>query len=69
MAVELKRIPTHKKCKCKNICSQTRLVGQIYSSDVIMHRGYFTVDRTQGVFIDRFHRIDPTKTTISKHQH
>ena len=40
-AVELKRIPTHKKCKCKKFCSQTRLVGEIYSSDVIMHRGYF----------------------------
>ena len=39
-AVELKRIPTHKKCKCKKFCSQTRLVGEIYSSDVIMHRGY-----------------------------
>ena len=39
-AVELKRIPTHKKCKCKKFCSQTRLVGQIYSSDIIMHRGY-----------------------------
>ena len=40
-AVELKRIPTHKKCKCKKFCSQTRLVGEIYSSDVIMHRGYW----------------------------
>ena len=40
-AVELKRIPTHKKCKCKKFCSQTRLVGEIYSSDLIMHRGYF----------------------------
>ena len=39
-AVELKRIPTHKKCKCKKFCSQTRLVGEIYLSDVIMHRGY-----------------------------
>ena len=36
----MKRIPTHKKCKCKKFCSQTRLVGEIYSSDVIMHRGY-----------------------------
>ena len=42
-AVELKRIPTHKKCKCKKFCSQTRLVGEIYSSDVIMHRGYLFV--------------------------
>ena len=42
-AVELKRIPTHKKCKCKKFCSQTRLVGEIYSSDVIMHRGYCLV--------------------------
>ena len=33
---------THKKCKCKNFCSQTRLVGEIYSSDVIMHRGYLS---------------------------
>ena len=41
-AVELKRIPTHKKCKCKKFCSQTRLVGEIYSSDVIMHRSYST---------------------------
>ena len=40
-AVELKRIPTHKTCKCKKFCSQTRLVGEIYSSDVIMHRGYW----------------------------
>ena len=40
-AVELKRVPTHKKCKCKKFCSQTRLVGEIYSSDVIMHRGYW----------------------------
>ena len=39
-AVELKRIPTHKKCKCKKFCSQTRLVCEIYSSDVIMHRDY-----------------------------
>ena len=39
-AVELKRIPTHKTCKCKKFCSQTRLVGEIYLSDVIMHRGY-----------------------------
>ena len=32
---------THaQKSKCKNFCSQTRLVGEIYSSDVIMHRGY-----------------------------
>ena len=36
----MKRTPTHKKCKCKKFCSQTRLVGEIYSSDVIMHRGY-----------------------------
>ena len=42
-AVELKRIPTHKKCKCKKFCSQTRLVGEIYSSDVIMHRGYWRI--------------------------
>ena len=42
-AVELKRIPTHKKCKCKKFCSQTRLVGEIYSSDVIMHRGYSAI--------------------------
>ena len=42
-AVELKRIPTHKKCKCKKFCSQTRLVGEIYSSDVIMHRGYWSI--------------------------
>ena len=47
-AVELKRIPTHKKCKCKKFCSQTRLVGEIYSSDVIMHRGYCFGDRYRG---------------------
>ena len=45
-AVELKRIPTHKKCKCKKFCSQTRLVGEIYSSDVIMHRGYYRLHCT-----------------------
>ena len=36
----VERIPTHEKCKCKKFCSQTKLVGEIYSSDVIMHRGY-----------------------------
>ena len=47
-AVELKRIPTHKKCQCKKFCSQTRLVDEIYSSDVIMHRGYwiFVINHT-----------------------
>ena len=51
-AVELKRIPTHKKCKCKKFCSQTRLVGEIYSSDVIMHRGYcINTFTTEGIFL------------------
>ena len=32
---------THaKKVQIQKFCSQTRLVGEIYSSDVIMHRGY-----------------------------
>ena len=36
-AVELERIPTHKKCKCKEFCSQMRLGGEIYSFDVITY--------------------------------
>ena len=32
---------THaQKVQMQKFCSQTRLVGEIYSSDVIMHRGY-----------------------------
>ena len=38
--VDLKRIPTHKECKCREFSLQTRLGGEICSSDVIMHKGY-----------------------------
>ena len=30
---------TPKECKCKEFCLQTRLGGEICSSDVIMHKG------------------------------
>ena len=40
-AVNLKRIPTHKECKCREFSLQTRLGGRICSSDVIMHKGHF----------------------------
>ena len=36
-AVELERIPAHKKCKCKEFCFQMRLGGEIYSFDVITY--------------------------------
>ena len=39
-AVNLKRIPTHKECKCREFSLQTRLGGEICSSDVIMHKGH-----------------------------
>ena len=39
-AVNLKRIPTHKECKCREFSFQTRLGGEICSSDVIMHKGH-----------------------------
>ena len=32
LAVQLKRIPTHKECKCKQLCLQTGLGGEICSS-------------------------------------
>ena len=38
--VNLKRIPTHKECKCREFSLQTRLGGEICSSDVIMHKGH-----------------------------
>ena len=31
---------TPKECKCKEFCLQTRLGGEICSSDVIMHKGH-----------------------------
>ena len=39
-AVNLKRIPTHKECKCREFSLQTRLGGEICSFDVIMHKGH-----------------------------
>ena len=39
-AVNLKRISTQKECKCKEFSLQTRLGGEICSSDVIMHKGH-----------------------------
>ena len=38
-AVNLKRIPTYKECKGREFSLQTRLGGEICSSDVIMHNG------------------------------
>ena len=40
-AVNLKRISTQKECKCKEFSLQTRLGGEICSSDVIMHKGHY----------------------------
>ena len=40
-AVNLKRIPTHKECKCREFSLQTRLGGEICTSDVIMHKGHY----------------------------
>ena len=41
---------THEqKVQMQKFCSQTRLVGEIYSSDVIMHRGY-----SAKLFLDQF---------------
>ena len=37
---KFERIPTHKECKCREYSSQTRLGGEICSSDVIMHKGH-----------------------------
>ena len=38
-AVNLRRTPTHKECICREFSLQTRLGGEICSSDVIMHKG------------------------------
>ena len=35
---ELKGISTHKECKYKEVCLQTRRGEEICSSDVIMHK-------------------------------
>ena len=40
-AEKLNRIFTPKECKCEEFCLKTRLDGEICSSDVIMHKGYF----------------------------
>ena len=51
--------------------NESAFPAHLYLSQYYIFRDHsvnFTVDLTQGVFIDRFHRIDPTKT-ISKHQH
>ena len=42
-AVNLKRISTQKECKCKEFSLQTRLGGEICSSDVIMHKGHWPI--------------------------
>ena len=47
-AVNLKRISTQKECKRKEFSLQTRLGGEICSSDVIMHKGHLIRD-TRGV--------------------
>ena len=39
----VKRMFTPKECKCEEICLQTRLGGEICSSDVIMHKGHFGI--------------------------
>ena len=40
---------THaQKVQMQKFCSQTRLVGEIYSSDVIMHRGYWSIISMNG---------------------
>ena len=41
-AVNLKRISTQKECKCKEFSLQTRLGGEICSSDLIMHKGHLS---------------------------
>ena len=64
-ALELKRIPTHKKCKCKKFCSQTRLVGEIYSSDVIMHRGYSSMMYNFHKGSSGYSKKLPTETLIT----
>ena len=38
-AVNLRRTSTHKECICRKFSLQTRLGGEICSSDVIMHKG------------------------------
>ena len=38
--VNLKRIPTHKECKCRKFSLQMRLGVEICLSDVIMHKGH-----------------------------
>ena len=43
-AVNLKRISTQKECKCKEFSLQTRLGGEICSSDVIMHKGHYLIN-------------------------
>ena len=47
-AVEVKRMLMHKKCKCEEFRLQTRLVVEIYSSDIVMHEGHyqFYIDNT-----------------------
>ena len=42
--VNLKGISTQKECKCKEFSLQTRLGGEICSSDVIMHKGHYRVE-------------------------
>ena len=39
----------HKECKCKEFCSQTRLGGEICSSDVNTRKG--------GLLIEKYHQI------------
>ena len=48
---KFERIPTHKECKCREYSSQTRLGGEICSSDVIMHKGHYahTTLRNKGL--------------------
>ena len=49
-AVNLKRISTQKECKCKEFSLQTRLGGEICSSDVIMHKGRSHIEEKQELF-------------------
>ena len=56
-AVELKRIPKHKKCKWKKKLVHKRgFGGEIYSSDVAMYKGVFfnTREFSFGLEINEF---------------
>ena len=50
--IEVKRMLMHKECKCEEFCLQTRLVGEICSSDIVMHKCHyqFYIDNTCKIF-------------------